>query len=126
MRTLAVLLALTIPAWAQTTTPKTQPAPIAVQPMTAPPAPFRKIALPPPEFSGPLDPSQQVNILRMADYGVIQYVCKSKTAIACTIFNRRECVIMLGPKVWDDDRAMAHERAHCAGWPSDHPNPKYE
>ena len=39
--------------------PKTQPAPVAVQPMTAPPAPARKIGLPPPKFSGPLAPQDE-------------------------------------------------------------------
>jgi hypothetical protein len=29
-------------------------------------------------------------------------------------------------EVWDNERALAHEKAHCRLWPADHPGARYE
>jgi hypothetical protein len=79
-----------------------------------PPAP-----IPPPEYDGTY--KGKLAVTNMEDYGVIRFLCKSTTAVACTVHTWTDCLILLGPGTWSSKDIMRHELGHCAGWPSDHP-----
>jgi hypothetical protein len=79
-----------------------------------PPAP-----IPPPEYDSTY--KGKLAVTNMEDYGVIRFLCKSATAIACTVHTWTDCLILLGPGTWSSKDIMRHELGHCAGWPSDHP-----
>jgi hypothetical protein len=137
MRKLSIaLLALALPACTQVASlpmgrpttpvipwsyiPKDAP---SSQPATpAPPlgAPMIPHALAPPlEFDG--NYKGKLTITRMEDFGIIQYICKNNTAVACAIHTAQSCLILLGPGTWSRADVLRHELGHCNGWPSDHP-----
>lgn len=108
------LLAAMLPAHAQ------QPKPTA--------ALAWRVALPPMEFDRPYE--GQLIVTKWKDYSLIRALCHKEItveAIACSIRTWDTatgrpiaCLIMLGPKVWDDERVLRHETGHCNGWANDH------
>jgi len=109
MYVIAAVLALSTPALSQS----------AVNTWRAP--------LPPAEYDRPY-PGQLI-VTKWRDYNLIRYICSETKppAVACSVFHHdgdgkpTSCLIMLGPKVWDNERAYRHELGHCNGWPSNHP-----
>jgi hypothetical protein len=103
------------------------PTPEWLRPAMMPVAPLSDIALPPAEYDRAF--TGKLNILREDSYAFIQHVCRdTPNAVACSYRTYDSvsgvtisCLIMLGPDVWDDERALRHEMAHCNGWPGDHP-----
>lgn len=103
------LLAAMLPAHAQ------QPLPVAW-----------RVALPPVKFDRPYE--GQLTIVKFKDYSLLRTICHKDItvdAIACTLFTydnstNGSCLIMLGPKAWNDERLLRHEIGHCNGWPNDH------
>jgi hypothetical protein len=118
------VIALIAPANAQTTPQAfsgSRPAAPALKPIPLPPVEFDHA------YSG------QVIITKWNDYSLIRFICKdTPSAIACSYRTYNtvtgapiSCLVMLGPKAHDDERAMRHEMAHCNGWPGDHPGARY-
>jgi len=97
----AIILALCTPAMAQSALPG-------------------KVALPPKEYDGVKIPGQVEIVVKLPDYGIVRFSCKSEKAIACTVRNDKECLILLGPATHNSEDALRHERGHCAGWAADH------
>jgi hypothetical protein len=103
----------------------------AVQPVQAVPA-IKPIPLPPVEFDHAY--GGQLVVTKFNDYSLIRMICKDvPTAIACSYRTYKtasgepiSCLILLGPKVHNDERALRHEMGHCQGWPGDHPGARYE
>jgi hypothetical protein len=87
---------------------------------------LKPISLPPPEFDH--EYKGQMIVTKWNDYSLIRLICKDiPTAIACSYRVHNSvtgkdisCLIMLGPMVHDDKRALQHEIGHCNGWGSDH------
>jgi hypothetical protein len=85
-----------------------------------------RIALPPVEFDH--EYRGKLTVLREENYVFIRYVCKeTANPIACAFRTydsasgeTLSCLIMLGPDVWNDERALRHEMAHCNGWSNNH------
>jgi hypothetical protein len=110
--------------------PVPPPRPIPPPTLAMMPVPSH-IALPPAEYDRPY--TGKLTILKEDNYVFIQHVCAdTPNAIACSFRTydsvtgeTLSCLIMLGPDVWDDERAMRPERAHCNGWPGDHPGARY-
>lgn len=84
-----------------------------------------RIPLGPDKFNKRPD-GQQLTIIKTPSYGAIRFSCKSDKAVACTIYNTAECIVMLGPKVHDNPRALQHELHHCAGWSPNHEDARYD
>lgn len=90
---------------------------------------FWRPALPPVEYDRPYE--GQLIVTKWKDYSLLRSICHKDItvdAIACSIRTWDiatgkpiSCLIMLGPKAWDDARALRHEVGHCLGWPNDHP-----
>ena len=105
--------------------PPARPIPVAVPIVPSP------IPLPPAKFDHPY--TGKLTILKPDDYALIRVVCSdSADPIACafrtfdtTTGETIACVIMLGPKVHDDERALRHEMGHCNGWRHDHERARY-
>jgi hypothetical protein len=83
-----------------------------------------RASLPPVEFDR--EYSGQMVVTKWNDYSLIRSICGDKK-VACSyrtydsVTNKPiSCLIMLGPLVWNDDRALRHERGHCNGWGGDH------
>jgi hypothetical protein len=117
-RLLAIaLVALSVPAMAQT--PTTKP--------VFPHAPNWRAPLPPPEYDHDYV-GEQIIVTKWKDYNLIRFLCKDTKppAVACSMYwfdgngKPTSCLIMLGPNVWNDDRTYRHERGHCNGWKNDH------
>jgi hypothetical protein len=91
-----------------------------------------RIALPPAEYDRPY--TGKLTVLKEDNYVFIRHVCAdTPNPIACSFRTydtvtgeTLSCLIMLGPDVWDDERALRHEHAHCHGWPGDHPGARYD
>jgi hypothetical protein len=117
-----------IPTAPVVTTPA-RPAP-PLTPATMPLVPLH-VALPPAEYDH--EYKGKLTVLKEDNYVFIRHVCSdTKNPIACSFRTYDDktgetlsCLIMLGPDVWDDERVMKHERAHCNGWPGDHPGARY-
>jgi hypothetical protein len=85
-----------------------------------------RASLPPAKYDR--DYSGQLVVTKWNDYSLIRSICKdTKDAVACSYFTYDtasghpiSCLIMLGPVVWNDERAFRHERGHCNGWGADH------
>jgi hypothetical protein len=90
-----------------------------------------RVPLPPVEFDHAY--TGKLTVLKEDNYVFIQHVCRdTPNAIACSFRTYDDktgetlsCRIMLGPDVWDDERALRHEMAHCNGWPGTHPGARY-
>jgi hypothetical protein len=134
------LMPPTVPLTRSAPTPIPPPTPAAIpippQRPIPPPIPVMmpilpRIMLPPPEFDHAY--AGKLTVLKEDNYVFIRHVC-SETAnpIACSFRTfdsvsgvTISCLIMLGPDVWNDERVLRHERAHCNGWPGDHPGARY-
>jgi hypothetical protein len=89
---------------------------------------LKSIPLPPVEFDHPY--SGEVVITKWNDYTLLRSICKDvPTALGCSLrtYNGAtgapiSCLIMLGPAIHNDERALRHEMAHCNGWPGNHEN----
>lgn len=98
--------------------------PAAAQQTAKAPLPARPF-LPPPEYSG--EYKGQVIVTKWHDYSLLRALCKNPTTTACAFHIADKdggpvsCLIMLGPRHWNDERALKHELGHCNGWPGDHP-----
>jgi hypothetical protein len=142
MKHIVALIALVAVCWpvnAQTTIEKSPSVrivpvipwnyiPNAVGPSTpavpSPPAPAIPYApIPPVEFDGPY--KGRLTVTNLEDYGIIRYICRDHTAVACAIHTPTSCLILLGPGTWSNKRVMQHELGHCSGWPADHPGARY-
>ena len=107
-----------IPIPAQRPVPPTAPVMMPILP---------RIMLPPTEFDRPY--AGKLTVLKEDNYVFIRHVCRDiPHALACSYRTydsvsgeTLSCLIMLGPDVWDDERALRHEMAHCNGWPGNHP-----
>jgi hypothetical protein len=86
-------------------------------PLSAPLIP-NVIPMPPPEFDTPY--KGKLTVTNMEDYGVIRFICKSTSAVACTVHTWGECLILLGPGTWSNKDVMRHELGHCNGWSNNH------
>jgi hypothetical protein len=93
-------------------------------PATPAPITFDRRILPPPEYDRPYEG----NLSEMrVDREWLDKLCPAPQPLACAIRTSTGCQIIIG----DDDILQAagltldivrrHERAHCAGWPGDHP-----
>jgi hypothetical protein len=111
-RTLPVIPWEPIPK-AEGATKPARPAP----PLSAPMIPHAPA--PPIEFDGPY--KGRLTVTNLEDYGIIRYICKNPTAVACAIHTSGNCLILLGPGTWSNKDVMRHELGHCQGWPADHP-----
>ena len=88
--------------------------------MTA--AALKPVPLPPAEFDR--EYKGQLVVTKFNDYSLIRMICKdTPNAIACSYRTYKvatgapiSCLIMLGPKAHDDERALRHEIGHCNGW----------
>ena len=97
-----------------------------LQPPPAAVPTLKQIPLPPVEFDHPY--AGQLNVTKWNDYSLIRFICKyTPTSIACSYrtYNTAtgapiSCLIMLGPKAHDDERALRHEMGHCNGWSGKH------
>jgi hypothetical protein len=80
-------------------------------------------AIPPPQYDHP--PSIPV-IEKVLSYDAVQAICPKIYGVAlmpgqhyngCGVVIKNVCYI------WrvDNDLVRRHERAHCSGWPKDHP-----
>jgi hypothetical protein len=98
---------------AEGSTKPARPAP----PLSAPMIPHAPA--PPIEFDGPY--KGRLTVTNLEDYGIIRYICKNPTAVACAIHTPGNCLILLGPGTWSNKDVMRHELGHCSGWPADHP-----
>jgi hypothetical protein len=107
-----------LPPQRPTPTPVTMPVPA-------------RIPLPPPEYDRPY--TGKLTILKQDDYLLIKHVCNdTPNPIACSFRTydtvsgeTLSCLILLGPKVHDDERALRHEMGHCNSWPGTHPGARY-
>ena len=87
--------------------------------------------LPPAKFDRPY--TGKLTILKPDDYALIRVVCSDAAdPIACAFRTydtatgeTLSCLILLGPKVHDDERALRHEMGHCNGWSNDHERARY-
>ena len=77
------------------------------------------IPLPPPQYARLY--TGLLSVVKMDDYSVLRSLCNSATAVACSVRSSTSCLVMLGPIVHDSEAALAHEEAHCQGWPAGHP-----
>jgi hypothetical protein len=114
--------------------PPPTPAAIPIPPQRPAPPPtpvmmpiLPRIMLPPLEYDH--EYKGKLTVLKEDNYVFIRHVCAdTPNPIACSFRTfdsvtgvTLSCLIMLGPDVWNDERAMRHEMAHCNGWPGDHP-----
>jgi hypothetical protein len=76
------------------------------------------IPMPPARFSGPY--TGRLTIVKMADYVELRKSCSNQIAVACTVRTATTCLVMLGPMVWENEAALAHEMGHCLGWTAAH------
>ena len=130
------LMPPTIPLTRSEPTPIPPPTPLAIpippQRPIPPPTPAMmpvpsRAPLPPVEFDHPY--AGKLTVLKEDHYALIRHVCSdTPNAIACSYRTydsvsgeTLSCLIMLGPKAHDDERALRHEIGHCNGWPGDHP-----
>jgi hypothetical protein len=89
-------------------------------------AALKPVPLPPVEFDR--DYKGQLVVTKFNDYSLIRMICKdTPNAIACSYRTYKvatgapiSCLIMLGPKAHDDERALRHEIGHCNGWSDKH------
>jgi hypothetical protein len=102
--------------------------------LLCPSAPAVEIPLPPPEYSKPYRGQVRWRHVSLAEvqrlcggFGVRAYVI----IYACAVPEGTHCLVVMpkigGPitrEVWQ--RLRAHELGHCAGWPGDHPNPRWK
>jgi hypothetical protein len=135
------LMPPTVPLLRSTPTPIPPPTPAAIpippQRPIPPPTPVMmpilpQVALPPPEYDHPY--TGKLTVLKEPNYAFIRYVCAdTPNPVACSFRTydtasgeTLSCLILLGPKTWDDERALRHEMGHCNGWSGDHPGARYE
>jgi hypothetical protein len=92
----------------------------------------RLIPLPPAKYDH--EYTGKLTVLKEENYLFIRHVCNdTKNPIACSFrtFDTAtgetlSCLILLGPKVHDDERALRHEMGHCNGWSGDHHGARYD
>jgi hypothetical protein len=113
MRTVPVIPWTYIPNAEVPSSPQpARPAP----PLAAPMIPMAPI--PPVEFDGPY--KGRLTVTNLEDYGIIRYICKNPTAVACAIHTWGDCLILLGPGTWSNKEVLRHELGHCNGWSNNH------
>ena len=92
------------------------------------PTPFNSKPLPPVEYDRPYDGPGQMVILRVSDNAMS--LCPKTVfpvTLACTIKLANGCLVLMAKKEtieavgWNEDIIKRHERAHCNGWPHEHP-----
>ena len=123
---LAILavIALIAPANAQTNTEGLLE--FTRQRLAQPTPALKPVPLPPVEFDHAY--TGQVIVTKWNDYSLIRFICKdTPSAIACSYRTYNtvtgapiSCLVMLGPKAHDDERALRHEIGHCNGWSDKH------
>jgi hypothetical protein len=121
------LMPPTVPLLRSSPPPIPPPAPERPAPIPAMMPILPRVALPPVEFDRAYE--GKLTVLKEDNYVFIRHVCSDvPNAIACSFRTydsvsgeTLSCLIMLGPDVWDDERALRHEMAHCNGWPGNHP-----
>jgi hypothetical protein len=92
---------------------------------------LKPVPLPPVEFDR--EYKGQLVVTKFNDYSLIRMICKDvPTAIACSYRTYKtttgepiSCLILLGPKAHDDERALRHEIGHCNGWSNNHERARY-
>ena len=119
--------------------PAATPAVIPIPPQrpTPPPTPvmlpvLSHVALPPAEYDRPY--TGRLTVLKEDSYLLIRHVCNdTPNPVACSFRTydtvsgeTLSCLILLGPKVHNDERALRHEIGHCNGWGGDHPGARYD
>ena len=131
----------TVPLTRSTPTPIPPPTPAVIpippQRPTPPPTPvmlpvLRHVALPPAEYDRPY--TGRLTVLKEDSYLLIRHVCNdTPNPVACSFRTydtvsgeTLSCLILLGPKVHNDERALRHEIGHCNGWGGDHPGARYD
>lgn len=88
--------------------------------VTAPPATVMGLAFtmpPEPYASAGLAalPRIAMTVMGAAD---LRLVCGDE--YACAVMSPDGCTIVLAEAVWQNADIIAHEAAHCVGWPADH------
>ena len=109
----------------------------AASPGRPPPTPvmlpvLSHVALPPAEYDRPY--TGRLTVLKEDSYLLIRHVCNdTPNPVACSFRTydtvsgeTLSCLILLGPKVHNDERALRHEIGHCNGWGGDHPGARYD
>jgi hypothetical protein len=94
------------------------PPAVPAPPMSPPAAMIPHAPLPPVEFDVPY--KGRLTVTNLEDYGIIRYICKNPTAVACAVHTWGDCLILLGPGTWSNGRVMRHELGHCNGWSNNH------